>query len=76
MALRLLFVLVTIAILLASRYFLRRRGKHFPPGPKGRLLIGNLPDLPQDNAENINTFVKWREAYGTYPLFLYDCFLF
>ena len=68
MAPRLIFVPVTVATLLIVRYFLRRRTKHLPPGPRGRFLIGNLPDFPRTDAENAETFVKWREDYGAYRL--------
>lgn len=66
MAFRLLYIPVTVAVLLVLRYFLWRRAKRLPPGPKGRPLVGNLFDLPQDNAETVNTYVKWREDYGAY----------
>ena len=62
---------VTVATLLVLRYLLRRRGKRLPPGPKGRFLVGNLSDLPKDEAEKAKTYVKWREDYGAYLVIHY-----
>lgn len=33
-----------------------------PPGPPGKFIIGNLLDVPHDNAWE--TFGKWKEIYG------------
>lgn len=46
-----------------------------PSGPKGRFLVGNLSDLPKDEAETAKAYVKWREDYGAY-LVIRDCLLF
>jgi hypothetical protein len=66
MALRLIYLPVTVATLLVLRYFVRRRGKPLPPGPKGRILVGNLSNLPRDDAEKAKTYLKWRKDYGAY----------
>ena len=72
---RLIYVPVTVATLLIVRYFLRKREKPLPPGPRGRFLTGNLPDFPRTDAEKADTFVKWREDYGAYHLIFSDhCF--
>ncbi|KAI9572371.1 cytochrome P450 [Boletus coccyginus] len=65
MAPRLIYIPVTVATLLILRYFVRRRAKRLPPGPKGRFFVGNLSDLPRDETEKANTYVKWREDYGS-----------
>jgi hypothetical protein len=41
--------------------------RHLPPGPPGRLLIGNLLDIPSQFAWF--EFSKWRKAYDT--LYIY-----
>lgn len=64
MAPRLIYIPVTVATLLILRYFVRRRAKRLPPGPKGRFFVGNLSDLPRDETEKAKTYVKWREDYG------------
>ena len=77
MASRLIYIPLTIALLLVLRHFLRRRSyaRRFPPGPKGLFFVGNLLDLPRDDAEKADSYLKWREDYGVYPLVLCDRFL-
>ncbi|KAI6103414.1 cytochrome P450 [Pisolithus sp. B1] len=61
----LVYLLVTVTTFLVLRYFLRRQTKRLPPGPNGRFLVGNLPDLPKGDAKMAETYVKWRNDYGS-----------
>lgn len=61
----LVYLLVTVATFLVLRYFLRRHARRLPPGPNGRFLVGNLPDLPKGEAKMAETYVKWRDDYGS-----------
>ncbi|KIJ45316.1 hypothetical protein M422DRAFT_166799, partial [Sphaerobolus stellatus SS14] len=35
-----------------------------PPGPKGKLIVGNALDLPM--SREWETYSKWAKEYGTY----------
>jgi len=61
-----IYIPMAVAILFVLRYFVWRRAKRLPPGPKAHVLVGNLFDLPQDNAGTVDTYVKWHEDYGVY----------
>ncbi|KIJ52427.1 hypothetical protein M422DRAFT_26040 [Sphaerobolus stellatus SS14] len=59
---------IFIAILVASYLLLRQRFLHpphrarFPPGPKPKLLIGNLYDIP--GKRDWEVYDKWAKKYG------------
>ncbi|KAI6045800.1 cytochrome P450 [Pisolithus marmoratus] len=65
MALRVVYLPVIVATLLVLRYFLRGYAKRIPPGPSSRFLVGNLPDIPEGDARMAETYVKWRDDYGS-----------
>ncbi|EIM86325.1 cytochrome P450 [Stereum hirsutum FP-91666 SS1] len=62
-----LFFILSICILLYVRALLRRRqnfsGLPYHPGPKPRLIIGNLLDLP--TKEPYKEYSKWSTLYGS-----------
>jgi len=48
-------------------FFLLQRGRKgegapFPPGPRRKLLIGNMLDIPIKYAAE--EYIKWNERYG------------
>ncbi|CAG7724125.1 unnamed protein product [Allacma fusca] len=49
-----------LALIISAR-FLRRKSKHFPPGPWGFPVIGHLPLLGQSPHK---TLLKWTRTYG------------
>ena len=75
MSLQLIYLPVTVTALLVLRYYLQRRTRRLPPGPKGRFLVGNLFDLLRGDAEKAIAYVKWCKYYGAYPVSC-DCLWF
>ncbi|OAP59384.1 hypothetical protein AYL99_06682 [Fonsecaea erecta] len=66
-----LFLAVTgvlaIVLLVYKVFFTnsQSKGNHsLPPGPKPRLLVGNLPDLPPAGAKEWLHWIKHKELYG------------
>ena len=57
--------LAILAVLVAALFWRSRRQRHrFPPGPKGLPIIGNILDMPTQNAWL--TYKKWSREYGDY----------
>ncbi|GJJ11062.1 hypothetical protein Clacol_005293 [Clathrus columnatus] len=56
--------LTGVVVYIAARWWNSRipRGLKLPPGPPGRLLIGNLLDLPK--SKEWLTFDQWTNKYG------------
>jgi hypothetical protein len=44
----------------------QKNRRHLPPGPPGRLLIGNVLDIPSQFAWF--EFSKWRKTYGMFGI--------
>lgn len=66
MALLMLFInLAALGILLklVKVVFFSKSTRRLPPGPKPLPLIGNLFDMPKNDAEKV--FAQWSEVYGT-----------
>ncbi|OCT47140.1 O-methylsterigmatocystin oxidoreductase [Cladophialophora carrionii] len=60
-------VLLTVAVLAYRSVISRQRLKSshpLPPGPKPRILIGNIPDLPPAGAKEWLHWFKLKEQYG------------
>ncbi|KAI0267115.1 cytochrome P450 [Gloeopeniophorella convolvens] len=55
-------VAALLVIVLLWKLSKKRPALPLPPGPKGWPVIGNLLDLPRENAAE--TFTKWGEQYG------------
>ena len=56
-------VMSTIVLGGIFTFYQRRKSSHpHPPGPKGKLLIGNVADLPKEYPWL--TFFKWGKEYG------------
>ncbi|KAG7089567.1 hypothetical protein E1B28_011237 [Marasmius oreades] len=56
------FVTVTLAIIIIFVLDSHRRKRHYPPGPKPRLFVGNLFDIP--TIEPWKVYNDWRKFYG------------
>lgn len=61
-----LAIILLVAIPVAYHVLTASRGgKHYPPGPKGLPLLGNIFDIPIDAAHI--TFARWCwTKYGEY----------
>lgn len=58
------FLALAGALVLAKVVFaFSRRRPHYPPGPKGWPLVGNVTDMPRK--EEWLTFTEWARAYGS-----------
>ncbi|THV05841.1 cytochrome P450 [Dendrothele bispora CBS 962.96] len=53
---------LALLLFLTFYYFRSVRVGHYPPGPRGFPVLGNLFQL--DNVKPWHTFVKWKELYG------------
>ncbi|KIX99846.1 uncharacterized protein Z520_04482 [Fonsecaea multimorphosa CBS 102226] len=59
--------ILTIALLAYKVFSVNSKSKFnhpLPPGPKPRLLVGNLPDLPPTGAKEWLHWIKHKELYG------------
>ncbi|OQU95549.1 hypothetical protein CLAIMM_01735 [Cladophialophora immunda] len=61
-------ICVPTIVLLAYKFFSvnpqSKINHSLPPGPKPRLLVGNLPDLPPAGAKEWLHWIKHKELYG------------
>ncbi|OJA19251.1 hypothetical protein AZE42_05985 [Rhizopogon vesiculosus] len=51
-----------VGIYLLNRALSKKNPAPYPPGPAGRPLVGNIPDMPQDKPWL--TFTEWGKKYG------------
>jgi hypothetical protein len=58
-------ILLALLGLVAYRLFSHKHP--LPPGPPGKLISGNLHQLPKN--ESWRTYAKWAETYGQSPHF-------
>ncbi|KAF9266522.1 cytochrome P450 [Marasmius fiardii PR-910] len=56
------FVAVTVLVTVA--FASHRRKPHYPSGPKGRFLVGNLFDIPAQKPWKV--YREWGKLYGDY----------
>ncbi|KAG2148109.1 cytochrome P450 [Suillus clintonianus] len=49
-------------VYLVKQVFTQKNPAPYPPGPPGRPLVGNIPDMPQDKPWL--TFTEWGKKYG------------
>jgi hypothetical protein len=53
-----------LALIAVYRTYFSRR-YNYPPGPKGKFLVGNLHDVPKE--QRWRTYASWKKQYGTSP---------
>ncbi|KAG1753726.1 cytochrome P450 [Suillus paluster] len=54
--------LAGVGVYLVKQVFTTKNPAPYPPGPPGRPLIGNIPDMPQ--VKPWLTFTEWGKKYG------------
>jgi hypothetical protein len=56
---------ITVFFALLLRKYVASRKKHlpYPPGPKPIPLIGNIFDLPTEDAPNV--YIEWGKKYNS-----------
>ncbi|KAG2077746.1 cytochrome P450 [Suillus decipiens] len=54
--------LAGVSVYLVKRVLSQKNPAPYPPGPPGRPLIGNIPDMPQ--VKPWLTFTEWGKKYG------------
>jgi len=66
MSFMLLRALIGATVIFAITWFLKRRDSHktLPPGPPGKLIIGNISDLPAPGTQDWVHWLKHKQLYG------------
>ena len=61
----LLSLLLAVFFALLLKKYVASRKKHlpYPPGPKPKPFIGNILDLPTDDAPNV--YIEWGKKYNS-----------
>lgn len=59
--------LAGVGVYLVKQVFTQKNPAPYPPGPPGRPLVGNIPDMPQ--VKPWLTFTEWGKKYGGCLLF-------
>lgn len=54
--------LAGVGVYLVKQVFTQKNPAPYPPGPPGRPLVGNIPDMPQ--VKPWLTFTEWGKKYG------------
>ena len=61
----LLVIFVTLSILYAANWHLKRRNvRPLPPGPKGLPIVGNVNDMPKPGMLECHYWLQHKELYG------------